>query len=334
MGLAQNVELTSPQCFGEFEISFAKPYLWTNGYRESLYLDKTLDSEVNFPANGFIAIRIWGSKIMAPPGRGTISYPSLEELEATAIFIASKLNWDTIFPQLRFGFLLDKLLGKDLGPLTLDVVPDGSIKGEAFVDYPARRLVLIESLYAEGLRGRPHPLMTLLHESVHLCLEHEGIRRKVPHSDIRLLSSRHEKLDEWIANRVAGAIAVPAAAAIRLNCRTAQDLVQHFFVTPLAASYRIQQVEALRRSITGQPRALPPSAVELLTSLEKLTGRRLGSLDNEDRRRRNEAAAKGYSLQACTKCGRSATVQNSGQIRCDYCKANRRTSTPVCVTRP
>ncbi len=136
-------------------------------------------------------------------------YRTLEEMERIAVAFRRLVGLDSVLPFLRFCFLLEKL--PVLAPgFSFRVVSDDDLDCAAKVIHDRKEILFRRSLSFLGRRGDPHALMCLLHELAHILLGHTGVRCKIPGLDIRSLNNLDEKRDEWEANRLAGAILMPA----------------------------------------------------------------------------------------------------------------------------
>jgi len=252
-------------------------------------------------------------------------YRTLEELEGIAVTFRRLVGLDSVLPFLRFRFLLEKLSLIAPG-FSFRVVPDDDLDCAAKVIPDRKEILFRSSLFYIGRRGDPHALMCLLHELAHILLGHTGIRCKMPGLDIRGLKDLDEKRDEWEANRLAGAILMPADDQVRV--RTDAELAQRFDVTVEAAKYRRPQIEEVLRRRRGTLRALPSSVVKFLWEEKTRTGLALESLQNEDLRRRAEAKANGLGGQACTRCGYFNVVCGDGVIECGTCGESNNLKSP------
>ena len=258
---------------------------------------------------------------MAPVRTEPIARPGLFQIEGIAISLSEIIDLDGVFlPGLCYRFLFEKFGTKEFGNYSIHVVPDEDLDSAAAVDHDNKRLLLRASLHAFGLRGDAHPLMTLRHEAVHVLLGHNGIRKKIPGLNIRLMADASEKYDEWLTNRVAGAMAMPFATANESNCNCEEDLVRIFGVTHAAAKLRMLQLKEMRRLIARKDKASSTRFWRALHDYERKTGSQLGVVEEEDERRREAACAKGYMLKACPECGRSIGFIDGTQIRCDFCE--------------
>lgn len=243
-------------------------------------------------------------------------YRTLEEIEEIAVAVRLLIGLDSVLPFLRFCFLLEKL--SILAPgFSSRVISDDDLDCAAKVFPDRKEIHFRRSLFYHGRRGDPHALMCLLHELSHILLGHTGVRCKIPGLDIRYLKDLDEKRDEWEANRLAGAILMPANDGA--NFHTDAELAQRFDVTVEAAKYRRPQIEEMLRRRGGTLRALPSSVVRFLWEEKARTGLVLESLQNEDQRRRAEAKANGLSGQACTRCGYFNIVCGEGVVECGTC---------------
>lgn len=257
---------------------------------------------------------------MAPIRTEPIIYPGLFQIEETAASISKAIGLNDIFPRFRYRFLFDQFKTRRFGRYEIQIVCDDDLDAAATLDSPNKKLYLKASIHAFGLRGDPHPLMTLLHEAVHVFLKHRGVRNKIPGSDIRKLKNANEKFDEWIANRVAGAIAMPFIEAVERECYREDDLIRVFGVTSAAAKQRIQQIDEMRREWIAPKKASTERFWKALRDYENKTGSRLGIVqDEEGKRRLSDSRANGYMLRACPGCGRSDGQLDSEGLCCGFC---------------
>lgn len=258
---------------------------------------------------------------MAPIRTEPIEYPDLFEIEGIAISLSKIIDLDDVFlPGLCYRFLFDKFRTEEFGHYSTHVVPDEDIDSAAAADHDAKRLLVRASLHTSGLNGDAHPLMTLRHEAVHVLLGHKGIRKKIPGLNIRRIANGDEKYDEWLTNRVAGAMAMPLAVADQNSCHCEDDLVRVFGVTPLAAKSRMPQIKEMRRLAARKDKASSTRFWRALHDYERKTGSQLQIVQKEDLRRREAANARGYMLKACPECGRSIGFIDGTNIRCDFCQ--------------
>ncbi len=257
---------------------------------------------------------------MAPIRTEPIIYPSLLQIEETAASISKAIGLSNIFPRFRYRFLFDQFKTSRFGRFEVRIVPDDDLDAAAIVDRRKKWLYIRASIHACGLRGDPHPLMTLLHEAAHVLLKHRGIRKKIPGLDIRKLSTADEKFDEWIANRVAGAIAVPFIEAVERGCYSENDLIQVFGVTKSAAKQRKPQIDEMRREWIAPKKAPTQRFWKALHDYESKTGSKLAITQDEENKR-NYATANGYMLRACSACGRSDGHMDGNTLCCEFCGA-------------
>ena len=260
-----------------------------------------------------------------------MSCPSLFEIEATAGVIAKIIKFGDVFPTFRYRFLLDLIRSKF--KYTVHVMPDDMLVEAAFVNNPDKCLFIKASVHSVGLKGAPHPLMVLLHELVHIFLKHEGVRKKVPGLDISTLSDQGEKVDEWITNRVAGAIAMPFDEAMAERCNRWKQLVQLFHVTPDAARLRINQIRIMamaRPAGAPKPKPKPPTSAKfwaILQDYETQTHSSLQSLDSA----RETPGSKGILLESCS-CGGTTCTNDGRSFRCDGCAVSKDPSRVILIS--
>jgi hypothetical protein len=231
----------------------------------------------------FGSIRYFGGGPVAPAQRPLNSRPNLFEVEDIAVSISKVIKHHNVFPEFRYLFLLDQIRREF--DYTVEIVPDDMLSAAAYVDNKRKRLFLRASIHTFGLKGETHPLMVLYHEFVHIFQNDQGIRHKAPGFDLRKLSDLTERWDELIANRVAGAIAVPFAEALALGCSDAADLIRFFHVTRDAAKQRMPQIKEMiieRRSL--QKQAISSKILAALQDYESKTNSKWpapGSADTE-----------------------------------------------------
>lgn len=264
---------------------------------------------------------------MGPVRRDQTKYPSLFEVEKVAVSISKKIGLENVFPKFRYRFLCDLFSTRKFGCYSIIIVPDDDLDCAAFVDQPNKRLLLRASLHSSGLRGEAHPLMVLLHETVHVWLGHDGIRKKIPGLDIRKLADPSEKFHEWLANRVAGAIAMPFSEAIDRKCKDEADLAREFSVTQVAAEQRMPQIKEMSRLQARERKTPSPKFWHALYEYEKKTGSKLGIIQERE-------ASKGYMLCACPRCGQSTGTIKGENVWCNSCDATVTSDSDLTVSLP
>ena len=173
--------------------------------------------------------------------------------------------------------------------------------------------------------------MVLIHEFVHIFLRHKGIRKKIPGLNLQELADQCERNDEWITNRVAGAISMPFIEALATRCTRWEDLVKRFPVTPEAARQRIKQIKvmALARptDVIAPPRGAATASSKfwsMLQDYEAKTNSKLQTLVQA----RGTPGAKGYLLKIC-ECGGSGCIHDGKGFRCDNCGSYAETQNVV-----
>ena len=255
---------------------------------------------------------------MAPVHKPLLQYPSLFELEEIGRLISKTIHFENIFQGFRYRFLFDNLRSGKFGNFKIEILPDDQLVAAASVDFKTRTLRIKASIHSAGLKGLAHPLMVLVHEVVHILLKHKGTRNKIPGIDIRELNDPDEKLQEWITNRVAGAVLMPYAQTLHCRRLSENDLCKLFFVTKDAAYFRLRQINAMRQAkppefvIARRPES-PKRFRDALEDYETKTNGKLGTLE----RIRN--ATKGYMLQACENCHSSSCLIDETNFTCDGC---------------
>jgi len=256
---------------------------------------------------------------MAPVRMVPVAYPSLFQVEKIAVSISRVINIKNVFPPLRYQFLFEQFKTRKFGSYEIRIVPDDDLGAAAIVDRPNKRLYLRASIHSSGRRGDPHPLMVLLHEAVHVLCKHKGIRKKIPGLGTHKLADVDERFDEWLANRVAGAIAMPFDEAIERRCYEEKDLVQVFGVTPDAARQRILQIRQMRRDRIVHKKPPTSKFWEALHDYEKKTGSKLGITHEKTTQGPQLTVQSGFMLWACPKCGRSTGTRDDTLYCCEFC---------------
>jgi hypothetical protein len=253
--------------------------------------------------------------------RKIFANPSLEQIEEAARLFAKKIHFGAVLPIFQYEELINNISNLFPG-IDIEIVPDTLLApAEARVDGQNRKLQIASTLNKRGISGEPHPLMTLVHELCHIYLAHifpsstSGISRsKIP--GLKLMGKRNlrERNDEWVANRVAGAVLMPFNPN-RGPPKNINDLLDRHFVTPRAASERLPQLQHLHRNISGLERALPKGAVVFL-SKQKRMGFKVSYTDDDFRR---WAISRGYTGNPCEDCGSYIVRLNQVSIECEEC---------------
>jgi Zn-dependent peptidase ImmA (M78 family) len=123
-------------------------------------------------------------------------------------------------------------------------------------------LKMRESVFVEMQRGQPRARMTVAHELSHYLLRHKGLLNRSTQKTISEIAVAHVRRQESEARRLGPIILAPEYLVP--EGVTVEQIVEMFGLSVEAATYRKDEIEAVRRRARGQLRPLPTSIADYL----------------------------------------------------------------------
>jgi hypothetical protein len=123
-------------------------------------------------------------------------------------------------------------------------------------------LKMRESVFVEMQRGQARARMTVAHELSHYLLKHKGLLNRSTQKTMSEIAVPLVRRQESEARRLGPIILAPEYLVS--EGATAEEIVNMFGLSPEAASYRKEEVDAVRRRARGQNRPLPASIANYL----------------------------------------------------------------------
>jgi hypothetical protein len=123
-------------------------------------------------------------------------------------------------------------------------------------------LKMRESVFVEMQRGQARARMTVAHELSHYLLKHKGLLNRSTQKTMSEIAVPLVRRQESEARRLGPIILAPEYLVP--EGATAEEIVNMFGLSPEAASYRKEEVNAVRRRARGQNRPLPASIASYL----------------------------------------------------------------------
>ncbi len=128
-------------------------------------------------------------------------------------------------------------------------------------------LKMRESVFVEMQRGHARARMTIAHELSHYLLKHKGLLNRSTQKTMSEIAVPLVRRQESEARRLGPIILAPEYLVP--EGATAEEIVRMFGLSAEAASYRKDEVDAIRRRARGQGRALPTSIVNWLEEAKR-----------------------------------------------------------------
>jgi hypothetical protein len=128
-------------------------------------------------------------------------------------------------------------------------------------------LKMRESVFVEMQRGQPRARMTVAHELSHYLLKHKGLLNRSTQRTISEITVPHVRRQESEARRLGPIILAPEYLVP--EGATVEQIVEVFGLSIEAATYRKDEVDAVRRRARGELRPLPVSIADYLEEAKR-----------------------------------------------------------------
>jgi Zn-dependent peptidase ImmA (M78 family) len=123
-------------------------------------------------------------------------------------------------------------------------------------------LKMRESVFVQMQQGQARARMTIAHELSHYLLKHKGLLNRSTQKTMSEIAVRLVRRQESEARRLGPVILAPEYLVP--EGATAEEIVNIFGLSAEAASYRKDEVDAIRRRARRQDRPLPASIANYL----------------------------------------------------------------------
>lgn len=123
-------------------------------------------------------------------------------------------------------------------------------------------LKMRESVFVEMQRGQARARMTIAHELSHYLLRHKGLLNRSTQKTMSEIAVPLVRRQESEARRLGPVILAPEYLVP--EGATAEEIISMFGLSAEAASYRKDEIDAIRRRARGQGRPLPTSIANYL----------------------------------------------------------------------
>jgi Zn-dependent peptidase ImmA (M78 family) len=128
-------------------------------------------------------------------------------------------------------------------------------------------LKMRESVFIGMQRGEPRARMTIAHELSHYLLKHKGLLNRSTQKTISEIAVPHVRRQESEARRLGPIILAPEYLVP--EGATIEQIVEMFGLSVEAATYRKDEVDAVRRRARGELRPLPASIADYLEEAKR-----------------------------------------------------------------
>jgi Zn-dependent peptidase ImmA (M78 family) len=128
-------------------------------------------------------------------------------------------------------------------------------------------LKMRESVFVQMQQGQPRARMTIAHELSHYLLKHKGLLNRSTQKTMSEIAVPLVRRQESEARRLGPVILAPEYLVP--EGATADDIARMFGLSAEAASYRKDEIGAVRRRASGQGRPLPASIANYLEEAKR-----------------------------------------------------------------
>lgn len=124
-----------------------------------------------------------------------------------------------------------------------------------------------ESVFVGMQKGNPRDRMTVAHELSHYLLRHKGLLNRSTQKKISEIAVAQVRRQESEARRLGPVILAPEYLVP--EGATVENIADMFGLSTEAATYRKDEIEAIRRRARGQGRPLPASIANYLEEAKR-----------------------------------------------------------------